>query len=340
MAYQEYAINAITDIPAIVSAFAADLGWNVPDTNTLRHPNYEGNGPGGLAFKLTATVSGLDHSLTWTCATAPYNTKSATLRSPVFSTTAAPAVGTTQTPTKLFLISMLEPEPYIAIVVEYGYNLYRHLYFGFMEKIGNYTGGEVIGASNGNVGATVSGSRLWHSDGGNTYPGCHFLFSWYQSVWARNASGGVHVEHGDNANKWRDFRRAATLNSQENWGTVFSAADALGGYMDSVNDFYVAKGKNSLAGASVLTPINLLSTLPVTGDMRFVPIGCPAGVRMINIDELEAQTTAEVGGETWHVFAAHCKSSDIYTRGPASGGTYRYPISESSYYLGYAYRSA
>lgn len=336
MAYQEYSINAITDIPAIVSAFASSLGWNVPDTNTLRHPNYEGAGPGGLAFTLTADIDGLNHSLRWTCVTPPYNTKSAVLRSPIFSTAAAPNVGVTQTPTKLFLISRLDPEPYIAIVVEYGYNLYRHLYFGFMEKIGNYTGGEVIASSNGNVGQTVSSTRFWYDDGGASYSGCHYLFRRYNNVWTQDASGGVHVEHADNANKWRHFRRSATITASENWGVAFDGTDALGGFGDSFNDLYVAKGKNALAGASVLTPINLLVSQPVTGDARFTPIGCPTGVRMINIEELEAQSVAEVGGETWYVFAAHRKTDDLYTRGPTT--TYRYPVSESSYYLGYAYR--
>lgn len=339
MAYQEYAINSLTDIPAIVSAFASDLGWDVPAEATLRHPNYEGNGPGGLSFKLTADVDGLTHNLRWTCATPPYAAKSATLRSPVLSTVAAPTVGTVQLPTKLFLISMLTPEPYIAIVVEYGYNLYRHLYFGFMEKIGNYSGGEVISASNGNVGATVYSTRIWYDDGGSSYSGCHYLFNWYNSVWSADGSGGVHVEHADNPNKWRNFRRASTIPASESWTTPFSGADALGGFGDSVNDAYASKGKNALAGANVLTPINLLATQPVTGDMRFVPIGCPAGVRLINIEELEAQTTAEVGGETWHVFAAHRKSSDLYTRGPVTNN-WRYPVSESSYYLGYAYRGS
>ena len=33
---------------------------------------------------------------------------------------------------------------YIAIITEHGYNLHRHLYLGFMEKIGDYVGGEVV----------------------------------------------------------------------------------------------------------------------------------------------------------------------------------------------------
>lgn len=334
MAYREYSINALADIPAIVAAFATEVGWNVFDGDTLRHPNYEGNGPGGLAFKLTTNIDGLNHFLRWECVTAGFTDKRATIRSPIYSTVAAPAVATTQIPTKLFLISMLTPEPYIAIVVEYGYNLYRHLYLGFMEKIGNYSGGEVIGASNGYYG-TLSTSRDWWEDDYHQY-----LFTCNQGIWTEAASGGVHIDHADNASPWRHFKRKADIDTTGNWTNWLAGNEAFGGFMDSFNDFYPQKGKNSLAGANVLSPISLFATQLVTGDIRFIPIGNPAGVRLINIEELEAQAVAEVGGETWYTFACHRKSSDLYDRHPGGGSNNRYPISETSYYLGYAYRGA
>ncbi|MEL4071749.1 hypothetical protein WKW50_16515 [Ochrobactrum sp. GPK 3] len=339
MAYREHSISALSEIPALVTAFATEVGWNIAGTNTLRHPNFEGNGPGGLAFQLSSAVSGLQHTLRWTCATAPYSTKSAVLMSPIYSTVAAPTVGITQTPTKLFLISMLEPEPYIAIVVEYGYNLYRHLYLGFMEKIGNYSGGEVISSHNGTHLDSVWSTSLWHYDGGTGNPVANFLFGWNTSKYTADASGGVRVEHQDNPQTWRHFRRNAVIPASESWTAPFTYSDALGGFGDSINDAYVAKGKNALAGTSVLTPINLFVTQAALNDTRFVPIGNPAGVRLVNIEQMEAQSSAEIGDETWYVFAASRKSSDLYTRGPVSNA-YRYPISESSYYLGYAYRGA
>ena len=333
MAYREYSINALADIPAIVAAFATEVGWNVFDGATLRHPNYEGNGPGGLAFKLTNSVDGLNHFLRWECVTAGFTDKRAAIRSPIYSTAAAPTVNTTQLPTKLFLISMLTPEPYIAIVVEYGYNLYRHLYLGFMEKIGNYRGGEVIGASNGFYGQ-ISGTEYWNND---TYH--QFLFTCNQGIWTPEASGGVHVSHADNASPWRHFKYKARIDTTGNWTNWLAGNEAFGGFLDSFNDSYPDKGKNSLAGANVLSPINLFATQLVTGDIRFIPIGNPAGVRLINVEELEAQAVAEVGGETWYTFACHRKSSDLYDRGPIPSGS-RYPASETSYYLGYAYRGA
>src|SRR5690606_35716827 len=97
--------------------------------------------------------------------------------------------GVAQTPTKLFLISMLTPEPYLAIVVEYGYNSYRHLYLGNMEKVGNYSGGEIIGGASGPT-STTNTNIFWQDSGRIKQ-----LFGSYQNSWIRASSGGVHVDH-------------------------------------------------------------------------------------------------------------------------------------------------
>lgn len=336
MAYQEYGITSLSQVVPNAIEFARGVGWHVIGDDALQHPNYEGGGPGGLIFRLSYNESGLDRDLIWQCITAPYADRRAVLRSPILAFPEAPTVGVAQVPTRMFAISMLEPEPYLAIVIEYGYNLYRHLYLGFAEKIGNYRGGEIISASNGPIGASIASSSNWTSDASAS-----FLFSAAQRQWAANASGGIHVDHADNANKWRHFRRAGIISSTMDLQSTFNAAEAIGGFSDSLNDGYVSKGKNPSAGANILVPINLCAPSPVTGDMRFIPLGSPAGVRMMHIEELEAQAVSEVGGETWYSFAAHRKSAGTSIISPQpTVSSYRYPHIECSYYLGYAYRGA
>lgn len=331
MAYAEYTITSLSQIPSLVSAFATSVGWDVSGA-TLRHPDYEGGGPGGLAFTLSTSTVGLNHDLLWTCTTSVGN--SALIRAPILATELAPAVGVAQPPTRVFLISMLTPEPYIAIVVEFGYNSYRHLYLGFMEKIGNYSGGEVISGASGFV--SPSNSDLYYLDRTQH----NYLFGANQSVRPLANSGGVHVSHADNPVPWRNFRDVGTFNANHDFGVgVFNGSEAIGGFGDSINDGYVQKGKSDIAGASILVPINLFAAVPVTGDTRFSPIGKPAGVRMINIENVEAQATLDLGGETWRSFAVFRKNADNLARRPGNIGN-RYRLAESSFFVGYAYRSA
>ncbi|MBK3745245.1 hypothetical protein G3A39_39360 [Paraburkholderia aspalathi] len=335
MAYAEYSISSVTDIPQLVEDFARTVGWWVGTGAILRHPDYEGNGPGGLRFQLSASVSGIDHRITWKCQDTGFENSQAFTRSPVLANPANTAQAVVQIPSKLFLISRLDPEPYIAIVIEYGYNLYRHLYFGFAEKVGDYQGGEIVSGCNGwqsTYGTGTSGVRWdlrsWTSQ----------LFNGVQSNTTRNNSGGIHIQHADNAQPWRRFSpvRLPNISAAEDLTLLFDGSECIGGYGDSFNDPYVSKGKNAVAGASVLTPINLMSTQMVTGDVRFIPVGIPAGVRMINIQELESQAISDVGGENWYSFAAFAKRNDLFTRKEAT--LTRWPNTESSYFLGYAYR--
>lgn len=102
-----------------------------------------------INFQVTATITSQDHEMIITANGSGVTSDSARFRrwprlrerppfrrSPrvhLFGKPASPASDT----------------PFLAVVVEYNENLFRHMYLGCMEKIGNYTGGEVI--------ATVSG---------------------------------------------------------------------------------------------------------------------------------------------------------------------------------------
>lgn len=332
MAYQEYTISTVADIPGIVATFAAGMGWNVQAGPILRHPNFNGAGPGGLAFALTASINPPNHELKWTCTTDA--SRGAGIRSPIFATLAQPDADLPQLPTKLYLIGMLTPEPYIAIVVEYGYNLYRHLYLGYMEKQGDYTGGAVCGAVNGPP--SKIGSDLGWLDVGNTQT----LFRGHvdPSYPLDNSYvGGVEVISPENASTWRRFADRIPLGSQGQTEGIASGVEAYGGFGDGFNEPYVAKGKNRIAGANVLVPINLYISRLITGNWRAKGIGRPAGVRMLNIQDIDPQASFDVGGETFYSFAARAKNALAQDARPGNAG-FRRRLYETSYFLGYAYR--
>lgn len=330
MAYSEHIISQMSDIPTLVHAFATALGFDVSGTTSspiVRHPNYNGAGPGGVAFALSSITSGVNRDLRWTAQeTISGIVPKARIRAPIFATNAAPSTAIIQQPQKVYLMGMLSPEPYIAIVTEHGYNLYRHLYLGFMEKIGNYGGGEVISSQNGP--SQVAGIIDMTSRTSK-----NFLFSNIQNFWADDESGGVRVVHADNTVTWRRFRNPR--------GTFVPSSyigdEVLGGFGDSINDPLVSKGLSQFSGAAILTPINLFTTQQVTGDIRFRAIGKPSGVRMINNQFIEPKAVLSIGAETWRAFAATSKQDS--GNEPVAGYSVGYRLSESSVYLGYAYRS-
>lgn len=331
MAYSEHIISQMSDIPTLVHAFASSLGFDVSGTTgnpIVRHPNYAGAGPGGVAFALSSITSGVNRDLRWTAQeTISGITPKVTIRAPILATTAAPSTALIQHPQKVYLIGMLTPEPFIAIVTEHGYNLYRHLYLGFMEKIGNYAGGEVISSQNGPSQTFIGSSNMFSRTRKN------HLFSNAQNFWGDDECGGVRVVHADNSVTWRRFRNPRGITVPAS----YIGDEVLGGFGDSINDGLIAKGQSQFSGANILAPVNLYTTQPVTGDVRFRAIGKPSGVRFVNNQFIEPRAVLTIGAETWRAFAATSKQNSGSE--PAAGTSSAYRLSESSIYLGYAYRS-
>ncbi len=323
--YQQNIISALSEIPALAGDFAEDLGFDRTGVCVLRHPDYMGGGPGGLTFTLTEG----SNRLTWTCGS-PGN--QAYVRQPILANESFPA-GYNVEPTKVFFIGMLEPEPYMAIVIQFGFNFYRHLYMGFMEKFGDYEGGEVISGHNGPHVTQLSPTLDWLSTSL-----LHPLFGSNQtSLNTRTDCGGVHIDHADNPNPWRNFRSAGTVTSSFN-PDMFDGAEAVGGFNDGYNDMMVAYGLSNLAGASVMAPINLFASQPVSEEVRFRPIGRPAGVRLINIANLSPESTNTIADETWYSFAALSKRDETLMPNYLGVSSTKYRLFETSRNLGYAYR--
>lgn len=313
MAYQQSSITSLSEIPALVAAFAAGKGWTVSGSTFRRTDD-----AGATVFTLEASITGYDHILRATATGAP----TAQIRSPKLNGTAgAPVV---PSPTSVHLFARATPQPFIAIVVQYGYNLFRHLYIGNLVKVGTYTGGEC-----------ASGTNVHASNNGfDRYP-IHYrfdtahLFAAAARVQDASVAGGVRVLHANNPTTWRAFRETGDFNPMGTFGN----AGVIGGFGDDINDGYLARGQSPFGGLSILTPINLYAPMPITGDTVFAPIGHPAGVRLVNMGDFDPEAVITVGADEWKVFPAIRKSADMEAPKSAAG----WAQFEASGNVGYAY---
>jgi len=311
LAYQESSITSLSQIPALVATFAATNGWTV--TGVSSSPVLTRAG-GGISFQLAASVSGADHTLTWT-----QGGENARIISPRLNgTSGTPA---TSIPSKVHLFADDSPEPFMAIVVEYGFNSYRHLYLGNMVKAGGYTGGEVVGSANMGASNSIYAYPM-------SYRNAHYLFGGMRDdIATYNMKGGVNAVHAGNPTSWRRFYGPQWPFYNQN-----DSSYAVGGFKDDVNDGYLARGKSPFAGVQILTPLNLYASIPTSDDTVFAPLGHPAGVRMVNMADLEPGGEFVIGSQTWKVFPAFAKGDATVLKSTSGWG-----VAETSFNVGYAY---
>ena len=156
----------------------------------------------------------------------------------------------------------------------------------------------------------------------------HLRAAVHQRHQAPRQSGGVHAVHANNANSWRrSFAAAHDL-------IEFLDTEVYGGFKDDINDGFVAFGISPFAGSSILTPINLYAPRNPGVGVGFAPMGRPAGVRMVNMRDLNPGSQIVVGAVNWRVFPAFSKNASVNPGNPTAGN---YPTFESSHYVGYAY---
>ena len=337
MGYYSYAIASVLDVPALVGAAAATEGWTVNTTNPnapiVTHPSLVG----AIPFQITASISGTnnqDKVVSWDAVGAGFINSRARISSPKLASASAnnPSV---PNPSALHVFCSLTPEPYIAAVIEYGYNLYRHLYFGYMEKIGDYDGGECVSGASAGYDAVNYASL-------ETFP--YYMSPRHQKLfsagWTHINSqltdtdcGGVHVDHASNSSKWRRFRMGTNgVNLLP--PTSLPGSTALGGFQDGINNGYLARSRSSYAGATVLVPINLYAVIDPGVNWGLVPLGKPAGVRQIRMDDVLPGNLIEVGNDIWRCFPLYARNSSSNVFGPPGP---QWPTSESSGLFGYAY---
>jgi hypothetical protein len=312
--YQEFNVSLMSQVPGVITGFATSNGITLPATIS-----YVEGGTNAQNKRVHATRSGDDGAYAF-------------IEAPRLNGTVAAAISTP--PTKVHCIGGTTPVHWMCAIVEFGYNLYRHLYLGNMEKLGNYTGGEVISASNFATHQASPNSPSYSI----SYVDNQSLFNAIQSFAPNvvvggntvSSAGGVKVTHADNPISFRKFRHS---NIGSTPTTNFIGDEVFGGYGDSVNDGMLARAKSSFAGAAILVPINLyVSRTPAGVDVRFTPIGRPSGARLVRMDGLDPGSQIEVGNKLWRVWPMIRKStSKTVGKGTA------WPADETSYLVGMAY---
>lgn len=349
MTYTVQTASDLNDIPALIAAFALARGWTVQDT-TITRPG------GGRSFQIYAdktapVVNGRN---------SPHRigVRDALLPAARFVWTSAPQLGGTWNPsspvapTKLHLFGNDAPydeegsvAPWIAVVIEFGYNHYRHMYIGNMVKFGNYEGGEVISANY----FRQSNYNYWdtsvsYTDNFHKYLFCGGVYTSNSgnpegaNMPTRSAGGGVNIEHADNAETWRRF--GSQYMPDNNFIRNLGGNVVLGGVKDSgLVGGLLRRGVSDFAGADILVPYNLFVPDGEKGsDYLLRPIGFPAGPRAIDMRNIQSEASISVGNRNWRVFGEFQRNiRTSVSKNGLDGTAGNWWDEETSYYVGVAY---
>lgn len=337
MAYSEQTATDIDQIPALIAAFATARGWTVSGT-TLTRPG------GGRSFEVTSVKDATKASQHRLVVTDTADTTRLTWTSLPQVNGADYANPVILTPTKIHLFGNDTPwdeegavAPWIACVIECGYNHYRHVYIGNMVKIGNYTGGEIISAN--------YFAQYWVGSPNNIAFGSdyhRYLFSAHNDAGYNSSqspqgksSGGVNIVHADNPVPYRYFDGPTGNTAMED----FTGVEVFGGAQDGINAGLVRRGVSDFAGAAILVPVNLF--VPDGNndvDFRIRPIGFAPGVRMVDLRDHQSGESIAVGNRNWRVFGEFQRNPAQYVnRNGYLGAPGYWWQEETSYYLGLAY---
>ena len=324
--YSEIAAAIVTDLPGIVRSFATSAGWTVSGIG-IQAPG------GGIMWDIKAEVQPNGNHAFWIEDRAlPLERMTITRLPKLQGVLNAPVV---LNPTKIHLFANTTPYmigaqacPYIAGVIECGFNYYRHFYIGKMYKYGNYTGGDIIASNMFSWEMSGNTSVSFQSDDNKR------LFGAAHNHSGANAaqSGGVLVEHVDCAVPWKRFFGPSNTQGLGSMGdtTVF------GGYGDGPNDGLVRRAVANYAGAQVTVPINLFCMAGNDGsDYRVRPLGYVPGIRMIDMRSVMPGVQLDVGNVNWRAFAEFSRQPDRQSVGRNNPGYYW--DGETSYLLGFAY---
>lgn len=345
MAYNVSSVASLTDIPALVRTFAGQLGFLTTGTTgavTIQHPTYLG----AKVFTVDTLLDGAGTSRRErvTVELDVLDANVATAESPKLNPSGGDTDGSVIVvqPTALHMFGELHGDAsdaggsFIAGVIEYGFNLYRHFYLGYVEKTTPFEGGEVITGSS-MAWSNVSGTYAW-TDIAAAAPRTPFSAVNNSST----ANGGLHVDHPNAAQPW------FTFNTGTNPGSTLEASVSLansnrvviGGYRDSINSGYVTAAQSPYSGAQILVPINLYLGKREGSQQLFFPVGAPAGARMVHMENLEPGASVAIGSSVWRVFPMFTKDADPILRSPGSSiaTSRRYPAHNTSHYVGMAYR--
>lgn len=338
MAYTSHLITTLSEVVPLWAAFASSCGWTVdnstPAAPAITHPGQPGSLPMRMKYETSGTYG---RRLVVDSPSSTIITGSARMTSPVLNPTQTSGGQSVSAPTRVHFMGSTTGTPYIATVVEFGYNSYRHVYVGFMEKSSSYGGGEVFSATWGiEDGGSITGNQIgWAAPAGGKP-----LFNAASSVNGGNNRGGVRVVHASVPIPWREFRATTGGGSDINgWANSTRDITVFGGYLEGPNTGYAIAGKSEYAVSAVVAPIPLLLTVTIAGVLYFKNIGRPTGVRHINVENFEPGAQVSVGSRNFIVFPWMSKrpTTTVNFGTSALPSASRVPNFETSGYLGYAY---
>lgn len=318
MTYSVQSVANLNDVVAEIVTFAAAHGWTT------------------TAGSITNPVTGVETSLT---VSAEYLTLQPTggppsrFRSPRLNGT-YPSSPVVINPTQVHLFanpSPYAPKPYLAAIVAFGFNDYRHIYIGTLVPAGNYTNGDVV---------TCNDFSQSYVDLFQVNARSRYLFNAYQAhVDATTHAGGARITHASNAVEWRKFRvpGVSTLFLSSNYAAL-DGTDVFGGNGDGINDGMAHRAKASFASGRIMVPVNLFCSNGANGaNYRIRPLGYVAGVRLVNMEGIAPEQQLQISSDNWRAFPEFSKRSDPFLDWSELGTTKFWPY-EFSGYFGLAYR--
>jgi hypothetical protein len=321
MTYSLQAVTSWQDVVDEIITFAAARGWTTTggsgSSGTVENPST------GLVTTLTASSD--------TITASPAGGIEARARSPYLDGT-YPGSPVIVNPVQCHLFGNNSPyaapdsEPYIAVVVGFGYNSYRHIYIGTMVPAGNYTDGDVI---------SINNFSLQGSSPGDIYPYGQknkYLFGANNNHEdGATYAGGVKISHADNATTWRSFRSPSISSAAlEN----LTGSEAFGGNNDDINDGRVYRAHADYASGQLMVPVNLYCSDGDDGEnYRIRPLGHVSGARLIDMENVDPEQEFSISSDDWKAFPEFSKRSDAFVDWP---GTAYFPNELSGYY-GLAY---
>ncbi|WP_299311278.1 hypothetical protein [uncultured Halomonas sp.] len=193
---------------------------------------------------------------------------------------------------RAWLFGGTDPEHWLHVVVETAPGYFHHLYFGRLERYGNWGGGAIFSATN--WGVNSSSSRRW--DGGfdrNNY-GPLMLFQA-----ARQDGNGFHSSFIDPGFVEVDHPEAPMPVFRFVTSDRQSQPCVTGGFGTAYNGLLTAIPRNGFDGSVPTQPIILFH---LDEDQWSRPLGRVSGVRMINMTSFSDSDVVEFAGDTYQVF--------------------------------------
>lgn len=206
---------------------------------------------------------------------------------------------------KMWIFAGSTPEPWCHVVFETVPSYFHHIYFGYIEKYGNYTGGAVADSTSWYYTSSTS-SYHWGNDSNNML----FAGGTGDSGYLRQ-SGGFELDHVSAPGSCYRF-----VNDKYRGSTYPYRAG--GGFGDGFNASFCWTPATGLENNIIMHPIILFAD--IDNDDWVVPIGCIPGVRATNITEFSDAELVVAGNKNWRLFPLCRRYSEYLNPGPGATG--------------------